>query len=119
MAGRWTFAMPDARDVSEQQQLTSSWTLVAAPNVLEAHQGAESSDPIAPYDDVVLRRIAGTSVTDCGSFGTPVVMDNGVARRWVYSITRPRSAGCAAGAGIRFTAVGRKGLTERLTESVP
>lgn len=98
---------------------STAFALSAAGANLEVYQETESSQPESPYDSVILRRTLGTSTIDCGAFDRPIVRDDGVTRRWIYSMPRPKSATCASASGARFSAVGQKGASQRQSNAVP
>jgi hypothetical protein len=116
---RIALAQPSASAANAQLPSPTAFSLSVVGANLEVYQETESSDPESPYDFVILRRTAGTSTIDCGAFDRPVVRDDGVTRRWVYSMPRPKSATCATTSGARFAAVGQKGTSQRQSNAVP
>lgn len=85
----------------------------------EVQQATATNEAVPPYDAVVLRRTVGGVTLDCGRFARPVITDNGVERRWIYSVARPSKGTCASVAGAQYVAVGQKGTVERSTAAVP
>ena len=105
--------------MAEMIQVQSQFVLYSNADMLEAREGTPSGYGVKPFDGVVLRRQVGVQTVDCGTFGQPHLVDNGLIRHWIYRMKRPRSGQCASVTGARFTAVGKKGNTERSTANVP
>lgn len=113
-----THSAPTAADTPATQTARSDFLLRSTGAAFEVLQMTESNEAVPPYDDVVLRRSLGGVLVDCGRFPRPVVMDNGVERRWVYAVSRPTAGTCAPVAGAQFVAVGRRGASERSSAAV-
>ena len=107
----------DGGELTQSAQVP--WTLTSISGRFEARRVNETAVGSVPYDAVVLRRILGTLVIDCGAFAKPFVTDNGSSRTWAYVIARPGTGACASVSGATFVAVGRKGNAEIVTPAVP
>ncbi|MCC6928162.1 MAG: hypothetical protein IT359_04125 [Gemmatimonadaceae bacterium] len=102
-----------ATDAPAMQSARTDFVMRSTGASFEAQQTTATNEPVPPFDDVVLRRSLGGVVIDCGPFARPIVMDNGVERRWVYTVARPSKGACATVAGAQFVAVGKRGASER------
>lgn len=107
-----------AADTPATQSARSDFVMRSTGASFEVQQTTASNEAVPPYDEVMLRRSLGSVVLDCGRFSRPVVMDNGVERRWIYAVARPSAGPCAAVAGAEFLAVGRSGASERSSAAV-
>lgn len=94
-------------------------TLAASATEFVAAQATESGEATPPFDALELRRQAGATVSTCGSFGRPAIMDNGAARHWIYRLPRQAAGACGVASGGRFFAVGTKGTTQTTSQLTP
>lgn len=118
LTGRIAYGLKSPHD-SVQEVRGTSWSLAGDQSRFIARYRAESGSGVEPFDVVVLRRTAGSTVNDCAIFSPPTVVDDGVNRDTEYSAARPSAGPCGPFAGARFAAIGKRGSTLSPTPAVP
>lgn len=96
----------------------SQWSISSATAGFEiATQRTGTSVTVPYFDSVNLYGVIGGELVLCGTYGAPVLTDNGVFRTWTYSMATPTGTNACVGA-TGWRAGGVKGNAVLLTQQV-
>ena len=98
--------------------VNSLWTINSVTVGVEVATQRTGTSVTVPYFDAVnLYGLVGGELVFCGTYGSPVLTDNGVFRTWTYSTSTPSGASACVGATF-WRAGGVKGNAVMLTQQV-